>query len=211
LQVETTQLSWIKVYHKVWSTKVHKGVTMGTKDHTVPQSYTKPYPTIPFPNYTLYSREDQRPLVTASSAIMIVVLFANVSALYPRVVISSLNGWLEKPPFCHSLHFLSCMAQRSLHAITKVYYMSMPYFATDSPSKAPLAVLSIPLQRPLLHRVVQAFHKVCHMYDMKKNADPHSTEQDTQPIAFLISKQVSHTRHMVAHVVLGGLLLRFGS
>jgi hypothetical protein len=103
------------------------------------------------------------------------------------------------------------MAQRSLHAITKVYYMSMPYFATDSPSKAPLAVLSIPLQRPLLHRVVQAFHKVCHMYDMKKNAHPHSTEQDTQPIAFLISKQVSHTRHMVAHVVLGGLLLRFGS
>jgi hypothetical protein len=26
----------------------------------------------------------------------------------------------REPPFCHSLHFLWCMAQRSLHAFTKV-------------------------------------------------------------------------------------------
>jgi hypothetical protein len=43
-----------------------------------------------------------RPLVTASTATMIVVHFANVSSLYPRVVISSLAKQLEKPPFCHS-------------------------------------------------------------------------------------------------------------
>jgi hypothetical protein len=33
---------------------------------------------------------------------MIVVHFAKVSALYPRVVISSLAKQLEKPPFYHS-------------------------------------------------------------------------------------------------------------
>jgi hypothetical protein len=47
--------------------------TKGTKDHTVPQICTKPYSTIPVPNHTLYSREDPRPLITASSAIIIVV------------------------------------------------------------------------------------------------------------------------------------------
>jgi hypothetical protein len=68
-------------------------VTKGTKDHTVPQSCTKPYPTIiPFPNHTLYSREDPRLLVPASSAIMIVVHSADVSTIYPRVVFSSPVG-----------------------------------------------------------------------------------------------------------------------
>jgi hypothetical protein len=48
--------------------------------------------------------------------------------------------------------------------------------------------------------VVQADHKVCHMYDTKNDVHPHSTEQDTQPIVVpeqdtqpitvLISKQV---------------------
>jgi hypothetical protein len=79
-----------------WSQSlIHKGaqmVTRGTKDHTVTQSYTEPYPTIQFPNHTLYSREDPRPLVTASSTIMIVVHSTDVSTLYPRVVISSLVG-----------------------------------------------------------------------------------------------------------------------
>jgi hypothetical protein len=55
---------------------------------------------------------------------MIVLHFAKVSVLYPRVVISSLAKRLEKPPFCHSLHFTWCMAQKSLHVVTKVYYGS---------------------------------------------------------------------------------------
>jgi hypothetical protein len=42
------------------------------------------------------------PLVTASTAIMIVVQFAKVSTLYTQVVISSLAKRLEKPHFCHS-------------------------------------------------------------------------------------------------------------
>jgi hypothetical protein len=44
------------------------------------------------PNHTNYSREDPKPLVTTSLAIMIVVHTTEVSTLYPRVVISSLIG-----------------------------------------------------------------------------------------------------------------------
>jgi hypothetical protein len=40
--------------------------------------------------------------------------------LYPRVVISSLAKRLENLLFVIFLHFLWCMAQRSLHAFTKV-------------------------------------------------------------------------------------------
>jgi hypothetical protein len=39
---------------------------------------------------------------------------------------------------------------------------------------------------PLLHHVVQTVHTECH----KDRSHPHSTEHDTQPIAYLISKQV---------------------
>jgi hypothetical protein len=45
---------------------------------------------IPFP--LIQSKEDPTPLVTSSSAIMIVVHFAKVSAPYPRIVISSPVG-----------------------------------------------------------------------------------------------------------------------
>jgi hypothetical protein len=41
-------------------------------------------------------------LVTTSTTIIIVIHFANVSTLYPQVVILSLAKRLEKPPFCHS-------------------------------------------------------------------------------------------------------------
>jgi hypothetical protein len=51
-------------------------------------------------------------------------------------------------------------------------------------------VLRISSKGPLLHHVVQADHKVCHMYDIKNDAHPHTTEQETQHITFLISKQV---------------------
>jgi hypothetical protein len=40
--------------------------------------------------------------MTVSSAIMIVIPFAKVSALYPRVLILSLDKQLEKPLFYHS-------------------------------------------------------------------------------------------------------------
>jgi hypothetical protein len=79
------------------------------------------------------------------------------------------------------------MAQRSLHAVTKVYYMSMSYFATVSQTNnRRLQYLGFPHKRPLLHHVVQEGHKVCH----KVWCHSHSTEHDTQHIAYLISKQV---------------------
>jgi hypothetical protein len=82
------------------------------------------------------------------------------------------------------------MAQRSLHAVTKAYYRSMSCFATDSHTKwlrlqcrgflqkvAPFAPCgSSSSQRMSQRWVTQTGH-------------PHSTEHDTQPIAYLISKQ----------------------
>jgi hypothetical protein len=58
------------------------------------------------------------------------------------------------------------------------------------PSKGPcLQCQEFPSKGPHLHHVVRPDHKVCHMYDIKNDARPHSTEQDTQLIALLISKQ----------------------
>jgi hypothetical protein len=59
----------------------------GSIDHTVPHRLDQNHA---IPIHTILSRENPRPLVTASTAIMIVVDFAKVSTLYPRVVISSL-------------------------------------------------------------------------------------------------------------------------
>jgi hypothetical protein len=58
----------------------------------------------------------------------------------------------------------------------------------------------------LLHHVVQAVHQECH----KDRIHPHSTEHDTQPIAYLISKQAVPYRTRGGTCCPGGLLLRFG-
>jgi hypothetical protein len=76
-------------------------ITKEQRDHKA-STKTKPKPYHSQPNHTPYSREDPRPLVSTSLAIMIVVHLAKVSAMYPWVVISSLPERLEKPPFCHS-------------------------------------------------------------------------------------------------------------
>jgi hypothetical protein len=55
----------------------------------------------------------------------------------------------------------------------------MSYFAMV-PTKAPLAVLKFPKKAPLAPCGSHAKHRVI----------PHSPEQDTLPIVFLISKQV---------------------
>jgi hypothetical protein len=41
-----------------------------------------------------------------------------------------------------------------------------------------------------LHHVVQAVYTKCHKTGHTDRSHPHSTEHDTQPIAFLFSKQV---------------------
>jgi hypothetical protein len=84
-----------------------------------------------------------------------------------------------EPPFCHSLHFLWCMAQRSLHVVTKVYYRSMSCFPMVSHTNIPSCTMWF---RQFTKYVTKTDHKVCW--------HPHWTEHDTQSIAYLISKQV---------------------
>jgi hypothetical protein len=55
------------------------------------------------------------------------------------------------------------MTQRSLHAVTNVYYRSMSCFATVSRQTVPASSAKVSCtKRHLLHHVVQAVHKVCH-------------------------------------------------
>jgi hypothetical protein len=65
------------------------------------------------------------------------------------------------------------MAQRSLHAVTKVYYRIMSF------------LLWIPHQRPLLHHVGKAYHKVGHTVWCHSQLN---RARHTLPILFLISK-----------------------
>jgi hypothetical protein len=83
------------------------------------------------------------------------------------------------------------MAQRSLHAVTKVYYRSMPCFATVSWYTTPLTVLrfsaqSGPYCTMWFRQFTQNITKIGH----KDKCHPHSTEHNTRPIAYPISRQV---------------------
>jgi hypothetical protein len=75
------------------------------------------------------------------------------------------------------------MAQRSLHVITKIYYRSMSCFATVS-SICPARSSKVSPTCPS-----------CTMWAwVNHHAISHSSAQDTQPILFLISKQVAPYR-----------------
>jgi hypothetical protein len=159
--------------------------TNGTKDHTVPQSYTKPYPTIPFSNHTLYSREDPRPLVTACSIIMIVVHSTEVSTLYPCIVISSLAERLE--------NILFASLYTSFGVWPRDHYMPLQR-STSGVCHALLRFLkqtvlacSAKVSRTNIPSCTMWFRKFT-KYDHKLWCHPHSTEHDTQPIEYLISK-----------------------
>jgi hypothetical protein len=83
------------------------------------------------------------------------------------------------------------MAQRSLHAITKVYYRSMSCFVTVSRQTAPLVVLRFPAHSgPFCIMWFSQFTQNVIKTNHKDRSHPHSIEHDTQPIAYLISKQV---------------------
>jgi hypothetical protein len=99
----------------------------------------------------------------------------------------------RRPPFCHSLHFLWCMAQRSLHAITKVYYMSMSCFAIVSQVDKWYHDLTCSAK---VSWVDTRYHgPSCTMWAWAKSeANSHSSEQHTQTIEFLISKQATPYR-----------------
>ncbi len=113
---------------------------------------------------------------------MIVVHFAKVSALYPRVVISSLAKRLEKSLFCHSYTILGVWPRdcyMPLQRFTIGVCNVMRCYGFPWP-QAPLVVLRFPLTSD----------PSCIMWiQVTSSAFPHTIEQDSQPIASLISKQ----------------------
>jgi hypothetical protein len=67
----------------------------------------------------------------------------------------------------------------------------MSYFATNSPAKGPAcSAKDSPAKGPSCTMWFRWITKYITKYDIKNDDNPHSTEQDTLPIAFLISKQV---------------------
>jgi hypothetical protein len=86
---------------------------------------------------------------------MTVIHFAKVSALYPRVVISSLAKRLEKPPFCHSYTFFGVWPRDHYMLLQRFIMGHMPGLAKVVHST--IALLRFPkvdvVSQPLLHRV----------------------------------------------------------
>jgi hypothetical protein len=86
---------------------------------------------------------------------MIVVYFAKVSALYPRVVISSLAKRLEKPPFCHSYTSFGVWPRDHYMSLQRFTMGRMPGLAKVV--RGTIVMLRFPrvvaVPRPLLHHV----------------------------------------------------------
>jgi hypothetical protein len=72
------------------------------------------------------------------------------------------------------------MNQRSLHAVTKLYYRSMSCFAMISPTGPACSAKIFPTGSSCTMWAWVNHHAIFHSY-----------EQDTQPIVFLISKQAA--------------------
>jgi hypothetical protein len=146
--------------------------------------------TIPFPSNHLIKRGSQtaynRKIGYHDSC-----TFCKVSTLYPRVLISSLAKRLYKPPFCHSYTFFVVwprdhymLLQRST---TGVCHSLLQF----SNKWSPLAVLRFPTQNiPSCTMWFRQFTKNVTKTDHKVWCYPHSTDHDTHPTAYLISKQV---------------------
>jgi hypothetical protein len=82
------------------------------------------------------------------------------------------------------------MAQRSLHAATKVYYKSMSCFATVPRQMVPACSAKVSRTNiPSCTMWFRQFTKYVTKTDHNVWCHPHSTEHDTQPMAYLISKQ----------------------
>jgi hypothetical protein len=69
------------------------------------------------------------------------------------------------------------MTQRSLHAVTKVYYRSMSHFAMDSLVKGPIcSAKDSSAKGPSYTMWLRQNIKYVTNYDTKNDAHPHSTE-----------------------------------
>jgi hypothetical protein len=114
---------------------------------------------------------------------MIVIHFAKVSTLYPRVVISSLAKRLEKPPFCHSYTSFGVWHKNHYILLQRFTMGHMP--GLDKVVRGTIAMLRFP-------RVVRETTAPLAPCEPRRVTTliSHSTEQDTLPITSLISKQV---------------------
>jgi hypothetical protein len=114
---------------------------------------------------------------------MIVVHFTKVSALYPRVVISSLAKQLERPPFCHSYTFFGVQPRD--------HYIPLQRFTMGRrPGLAKVVCATIAMLRfPRVVHGTTAPHTPCEPRQVTTSIF-HSSDQGTLPIASLISKQV---------------------
>jgi hypothetical protein len=82
------------------------------------------------------------------------------------------------------------MAQRSLHAVTEVYYSSMSCFAMDSPSKDPTcSAKDFPAKDPSSTMWFRQNTKYVTCMTQRRRHIPTQLSK-TQPTTFLISKQV---------------------
>jgi hypothetical protein len=74
--------------------------------------------------------------------------------------------------------------------LTKVYYRSTSCLTMDSPAKGPASsAKDSPTMGPSCTVLFRWIINYVTKYDTKNDANPHSTEQDTQRTTFLISKQ----------------------
>jgi hypothetical protein len=111
---------------------------------------------------------------------MIVVHFAKVSVLYPRVVILSLHGWLETSflpfftlPLVYGLEITTCHYKGLLPELVMLFYGFPEHRVVTCSAKVSSWL------EPLLHLVDQIMFCVF----------PHTTEQDSEPTTSIISKQ----------------------
>jgi hypothetical protein len=115
-------------------------------------------------------------------AVITVVHFAKVSALYPRVVISSLAKRLEKPPLCHSYTSFGVWPRDHSMPLQRFTMGRMPGLAKVV--RGSIAMLRFP-------------EVVCNTTTPLAPCEPrrvttpisHSSEQGTLPTTSLISKQ----------------------
>jgi hypothetical protein len=109
----------------------------------------------------------------------------------PRVVISSLRQQLEKPPFYHSYTSFGVWP-KDHYVLLQRSTIGVCHASLHFPEQTVPACSAMVSRTNVLSCTM--WFRQCTKYVTKTNhkewCHPHSTEHDTQPIVFLISKQV---------------------
>jgi hypothetical protein len=125
--------------------------TKGTTDHMVSQSYIKSYPTIPFPNHLI--EKGSQTACNRELGYHYSCTLCKCSALYPRVVISSLIVWLENLLFAILYTSFGVWPRDHCMPLQRLTLVRMSCFALGSPcwiSHNTLRPLSQLLRFPLV-------------------------------------------------------------